>query len=212
LSRSLKDLPTEHEETRQDHEEEKTPSSAQKKKYGKDDRPSLNILSKGQQPEGITSSPKLLKSNTIELIDDEKDNSIKKRPQLIKSKSTVGPQKGKLKSKQLTKHVVTRWYRAPEVILAQDTYNYKIDVWSVGCIFAELLSMMRDNFSHFTERKPLFPGESCHLLSPGFATKDMSMQEYAEMDNKSDQLGTIFSVIGTPKPDEDLSFIKHEEA
>jgi mitogen-activated protein kinase 1/3 len=91
-----------------------------------------------------------------------------------------------LKSKQLTKHVVTRWYRAPEVILALDTYNYKIDVWSVGCIFAELLSMMRENFSHFTERKPLFPGDSCHLLSPKFAEKDMSMKQYAEADNKSD--------------------------
>jgi len=45
----------------------------------------------------------------------------------------------------LTKHVVTRWYRAPEVILAQETYNLKIDMWSVGCIFAELLSMMKAN-------------------------------------------------------------------
>ena len=98
----------------------------------------------------------------------------------------------KLKSKQLTKHVVTRWYRAPEVILAQETYNYKIDVWSVGCIFAELFSMMQENFSHFTERTPLFPGDSCHLLSPKFAEKDMSMKQYAEADNKSDQLGTIF--------------------
>ena len=125
----------------------------------------------------------LLKSNTIDSIDDQE----KPRPQFLKSKTTLlGVPKGKLKSKQLTKHVVTRWYRAPEVILAQDTYTYKIDIWSVGCIFAELLSMMRENFSHFTERKPLFPGESCHLLSPDFASKDMSMKEYAELDNKSD--------------------------
>jgi serine/threonine protein kinase len=49
LSRSLKDLPTEPEEQvkEQDEEEEKTPSSAQNKhkKYGKDDRPCLNIWS-----------------------------------------------------------------------------------------------------------------------------------------------------------------------
>ena len=69
-------------------------------------------------------------------------------------------------------YVQSRWYRAPEVILALDSYNYKIDVWSVGCIFAELLSMMQSNFSHFTEREPLFPGESCHLLSPMFAKDD----------------------------------------
>ena len=80
--------------------------------------------------------------------------------------------------------MVTRWYRAPEVILLQESYNYKIDIWSVGCIFAELLSMMRDNFSHFTERKPLFPGESCELLSPNYAAGDDKLQEYSlKMEN-----------------------------
>eukprot|EP01006_Ploeotia_vitrea_P038012 TRINITY_DN66192_c8_g3_i2.p1 TRINITY_DN66192_c8_g3~~TRINITY_DN66192_c8_g3_i2.p1 ORF type:complete len:308 (+),score=166.46 TRINITY_DN66192_c8_g3_i2:227-1150(+) len=48
----------------------------------------------------------------------------------------------------LTEYVVTRWYRAPEVMVACQEYDFKLDVWSVGCIFAEL--MMRD---------PLFPGE-----------------------------------------------------
>ena len=33
-----------------------------------------------------------------------------------------------------TQHVVTRWYRAPELILLQQYYNAEIDVWSVGCI------------------------------------------------------------------------------
>ena len=40
--------------------------------------------------------------------------------------------------KELTSHVVTRWYRAPEVILLEKDYTAAIDVWSVGCIFAEL--------------------------------------------------------------------------
>jgi len=31
---------------------------------------------------------------------------------------------------------------------------------------------MKENFSHFTERRPLFPGESCRLLSPSFADED----------------------------------------
>jgi serine/threonine protein kinase len=44
--------------------------------------------------------------------------------------------------RQLTKHVVTRWYRAPELILMQD-YTSAVDLWSVGCIFAELLSMQK---------------------------------------------------------------------
>jgi mitogen-activated protein kinase 1/3 len=48
----------------------------------------------------------------------------------------------------LTEYVVTRWYRAPEIMLACQEYSSAIDMWSVGCIFAELLS-----------RSPLFPGE-----------------------------------------------------
>jgi cell division cycle 2-like len=39
----------------------------------------------------------------------------------------------------LTQLVVTLWYRAPELLLGADTYNQAIDMWSVGCIFGELL-------------------------------------------------------------------------
>lgn len=50
----------------------------------------------------------------------------------------------------LTRHVVTRWYRAPELMLNPDgLYSAAVDLWSVGCIFGELLS-----------RRPLFPGEN----------------------------------------------------
>lgn len=47
----------------------------------------------------------------------------------------------------LTEYVVTRWYRAPEIMLACHEYTKAIDIWSVGCIFAELLG-----------RQALFPG------------------------------------------------------
>ncbi|XP_078177795.1 mitogen-activated protein kinase 4 [Carex rostrata] len=50
----------------------------------------------------------------------------------------------------MTEYVVTRWYRAPELLLCCDEYGTSIDVWSVGCIFAELLG-----------RKPIFPGTEC---------------------------------------------------
>lgn len=49
---------------------------------------------------------------------------------------------------ELTEYVVTRWYRAPEVMCSCQDYDVKIDVWSIGCIMAELHG-----------RKPLFPGE-----------------------------------------------------
>jgi len=52
----------------------------------------------------------------------------------------------------MTEYVVTRWYRPPELLLAPNLpYNEAVDLWSIGCILAELL-----------RRKPLFPGKS-HL-------------------------------------------------
>ena len=52
---------------------------------------------------------------------------------------------------EMTKYVVTRWYRAPEVVLKSQKYDESIDLWAVGCVFAELIG-----------REPLFPG-STHL-------------------------------------------------
>jgi len=51
----------------------------------------------------------------------------------------------------LTDYVVTRWYRAPEVVLLASEYTKSIDVWSVGCILCELIG-----------RKPPFMGND-HL-------------------------------------------------
>src|SRR3981189_3241715 len=39
----------------------------------------------------------------------------------------------------LTEYVATRWYRAPEIMLSFQSYTKAIDIWSVGCILAELL-------------------------------------------------------------------------
>lgn len=66
----------------------------------------------------------------------------------------------------LTSHVVTRWYRAQELILIEKNYNSKIDVWSLGCIFGELLQMLSEHAETPMDRKPLFPGTSCFPLSP----------------------------------------------
>ena len=39
-----------------------------------------------------------------------------------------------------TTRVVTRWFRAPEIALQSKTYSQNIDIWSIGCTFAELIS------------------------------------------------------------------------
>uniref|UniRef100_A0A060T6N5 Cyclin-dependent kinase 1 n=1 Tax=Blastobotrys adeninivorans TaxID=409370 RepID=A0A060T6N5_BLAAD len=48
-----------------------------------------------------------------------------------------------------THEVVTLWYRAPEILLGGRQYSTGVDMWSIGCIFAEMAT-----------RKPLFPGDS----------------------------------------------------
>jgi mitogen-activated protein kinase 7 len=47
----------------------------------------------------------------------------------------------------MSSYVVTRWYRAPELLLGAYSYTKGVDMWSVGCIFAELIG-----------RAPLFQG------------------------------------------------------
>jgi len=55
---------------------------------------------------------------------------------------------------QLTKYVVTRWYRAPELLVQNSTYGPAVDMWSIGCILAEVLGS-----------RALFPGkDSLHQL------------------------------------------------
>jgi cell division cycle 2-like protein len=66
--------------------------------------------------------------------------------------------------KVMTLGIVTLWYRAPEILLGGRIYTHSIDVWSVGCIFGELILS-----------EVLFSGKS-----------------------ELDQLGKIFSLLGTP--------------
>ncbi|KAI6645694.1 Cyclin-dependent kinase 3 isoform X2 [Oopsacas minuta] len=48
-----------------------------------------------------------------------------------------------------THEIVTLWYRSPEILLGAPVYTISVDMWSIGCIMAEMSS-----------KKPLFPGDS----------------------------------------------------
>ena len=65
--------------------------------------------------------------------------------------------------RQLTNRVITLWYRPPELLLGSQNYGPAVDMWSVGCIFAELLT-----------RKPILPGrnefEQIDLIFKTFGT------------------------------------------
>ena len=51
--------------------------------------------------------------------------------------------------RELNDRNISRWYRAPEAILSPDDYKKPVDIWSIGCILAELLG-----------RQPLFPADN----------------------------------------------------
>eukprot|EP01083_Nonionella_stella_P047063 125983_1 len=80
------------------------------------------------------------------------------------------------------KHIAAPWYRAPEIILLQLEDLKAADMWSVGCIFGELLQMIRVKPR---QRKPLCQGNSCFFLSE---TNTVS----------GSQMHQIFKFIGCP--------------
>lgn len=54
----------------------------------------------------------------------------------------------RLQDPQMTGYVSTRYYRAPEIMLTWQEYDSAVDIWSVGCIFAEMI-----------DGRPIFPGK-----------------------------------------------------
>ena len=100
--------------------------------------------------------------------------------------------------RQRSAHVATRTYRAPEIILRSKTYGPEMDMWSVGCLFGDLLQMQQAG-----KRTVLFPSQSCYPF-----TTDHSDDAYAP----TDQLHSIFRVIGTPTTSTDLASITNEQA
>lgn len=91
----------------------------------------------------------------------------------------------------LTHEVVTLWYRSPEILLGCKTYGYGVDVWSLGCIMAELLSkpILEKN------RYPNPDGRTAPIAHPKGYTPLFSG------DSEFGQLMEIFQVTGTPSED-----------
>lgn len=97
--------------------------------------------------------------------------------------------------RRLSAHVATRWYRAPELILVQENYTQAVDVWSAGCIYAELLGMLVSP----DQRGALFPGLTCFPLSP----QSEHAQDYLYHSREaSEQLNMILDVLGTPSAED----------
>ena len=85
----------------------------------------IGIFHRDIKPENI-----LLKDEQIKLADYGSVRSVYSKP-------------------PYTEYISTRWYRAPECLLTDGYYSYKMDLWSVGCVFHEILCL-----------HPLFPGQN----------------------------------------------------
>ncbi|OMP00358.1 hypothetical protein COLO4_12757 [Corchorus olitorius] len=76
----------------------------------------------------------------------------------------------------MTEYVVTRWYRAPELLLNCSEYTAAIDIWSVGCILGEIMT-----------RQPLFPGKDyvhqLRLITELIGSPDDSSLGFLRSDN-----------------------------
>jgi mitogen-activated protein kinase 1/3 len=114
----------------------------------------------------ITASASSMSLGSATSTEESKEKSIEEKRKEMTKRLINSKDMRKNMKRELTGHVVTRWYRAPELILLEKDYGPAIDMWSVGCIFAELLGMMKESAPTYLDRKPLFPGKSCFPLSP----------------------------------------------
>lgn len=122
----------------------------------------------------------------------------------------------------MTEYVVTRWYRAPELLLNCSEYTAAIDIWSVGCILGEIMT-----------REPLFPGkdyvhqlrlitevwflvllEWCLLLAAAFLFPVFHDKSY-KISQSGSELPQFFSLVwqllGSPD-DASLGFLRSNNA
>eukprot|EP00656_Telonema_subtile_P015566 TRINITY_DN1817_c0_g1_i3.p1 TRINITY_DN1817_c0_g1~~TRINITY_DN1817_c0_g1_i3.p1 ORF type:complete len:425 (-),score=135.18 TRINITY_DN1817_c0_g1_i3:176-1450(-) len=90
--------------------------------------------------------------------------------------------------RDMTEYVITRWYRPPELLLSCPGYTKSIDVWSVGCILAELLT-----------RLPLFPGKN-HVDQLNLITSLVGAPNEQELALITNEQALKFMKSMPPKP------------
>ena len=115
------------------------------------------------------------------------------------------------KPRELSNHVVSRWYRPPEVILVEKHYGSAVDVWSTGCILSEMISCTDQYKANGVspQERFLFTGTSCFPLSPCERMKATNSKK--NIVSKNDQLKVILDILGDQNS-EDTSFVSDQSA
>ncbi len=154
-------------------------------------------------------SKALIKEATAKMVIEAKPNNAileakkKEQRQVLLSQS-----KAYNTERELSGHIATRCYRPPEIILLERVYTTAVDMWAAGCVFAELLEMVKENLPDITKRSALFPGRSCFPLSPSQAPTEKILGMPI---SPHDQLKVILQTFGTVSSS-DLSFLNDQRA
>ena len=95
-------------------------------------------------------------------------------------------------ARTLSRRVVTRYYRAPELLLGSQDYNIAIDMWSVGCILAEMLQSLESTTSPQPHERVLFEG----ISGDEYPSDQDSLVD--ELSRPRSMLRLHFNVLGYP--------------
>ena len=110
----------------------------------------------------------------------------------------------KIKERENSGYVGIRWYRAPEVILIEKYLLKASDMWSLGCILAELLRCIPApgtiGRTETMPQKALFPGDNCFPMDRKKVQDPIKIGDYTI--SEQDQLLLILKTIGSPKAED----------
>lgn len=105
---------------------------------------------------------------------------------------------------ETTTHVVTRWYRAPELILKAQKREWSaaIDMWALGCIMAELMTYLEYRAQHLStaNMSAFLPGR--HSQNSPLPKRRLQRTKSRGSVKRTSQLNTILTAVGTPTKEE----------
>lgn len=75
---------------------------------------------------------------TVAIDEDRADPALSPLQQDVLKLGDFGSCRSVYSTQPYTEYISTRWYRAPECLLTDGFYTYKMDLWSAGCVFYEI--------------------------------------------------------------------------
>lgn len=154
------------------------------------------------------------------------ENNEEKQRMYVAEQLIADRERRKTMQRNMSLHVGSRWYRAPEISLVEKQYDFSSDLWSLGCIIHELIQYLQYNKGESSFKKEfqrlryLYQGNSCFPLSPCEKNDDdKDKKDAADKGNedkvhvisKDDQNLVILKDLGV-QSESDLSFLTSKHA